>query len=222
MSMGRHLACVTFVFGFGLLASAAQADDKITIGFVTHSQGDPFIQQIIDGAQAAANDLGVNLKVAQQQGAAPDGQLKLVQNIVNAGAQGVATSVPGDSMAGSLNDIIAGGVPVVQFNLLSAAVKAPYVGEKSTQSGRILGKAIVEKIGGAGAKGKVILGNCFPGLTVLENRAKGVEESLKTAPGVDNPWAVRRQGQRRRELQSLGAALCRQSRRGRACRTMRS
>ena len=130
MSMGRHLACVTFVFGFGLLASAAQADDKITIGFVTHSQGDPFIQQIIDGAQAAANDLGVNLKVAQQQGAAPDGQLKLVQNIVNAGAQGVATSVPGDSMAGSLNDIIAGGVPVVQFNLLSAAVKAPYVGEK--------------------------------------------------------------------------------------------
>lgn len=184
MSMGRHLACATFVFGLGLLASGAQADDKITIGFVTHSQGDPFIQQIIDGAQAAANILDVNLKVAQQQGAAPDGQLKLVQNIVNAGAQGVATSVPGDSMAGSLNDIIAGGVPVVQFNLLSAAVKAPYVGEKSTQSGRILGKAIVDKVGGAGAKGKVILGNCFPGLTVLENRAKGVEESLKTAPGV--------------------------------------
>ena len=122
--------------------------------------------------------------MAQQQGAAPDGQLKLVQNIVNAGAQGVATSVPGDSMASSLNEIIASGVPVVQFNLLSAAVKAPYVGEKSTQSGRILGKAIVEKIGGAGAKGKVILGNCFPGLTVLENRAKGVEESLKTASGV--------------------------------------
>lgn len=145
MSMGRHLACVTFVFGFGVLASAAQADDKITIGFVTHSQGDPFIQQIIDGAQAAANDLGVTLKVAQQQGAAPDGQLKLVQNIVNAGAAGIATSVPGDSMASSLNDIIASGVPVVQYNLLSAAVKAPYVGEKSTQSGRILGKAIVER-----------------------------------------------------------------------------
>jgi ABC-type sugar transport system substrate-binding protein len=184
MSMGRLLGCVTFAFGFGLLASAAQAEEKITIGFVTHSQGDPFIQQIIDGAQAAANDLGVTLKVAQQQGAAPDGQLKLVQNIVNAGAQGVATSVPGDSMANSLNEIIASGVPIVQFNLLSAVVKAPYVGEKSTQSGRILGKVIVDKVGGAGAKGKVIIGNCFPGLTVLENRAKGVEESLKTASGI--------------------------------------
>ena len=221
MSPGRYLACATLVFGFGVLASTAQAEDKITIGFVTHSQGDPFIQQIIDGAQAAADDLGVTLKVAQQQGSAPDGQLKLVQTIVNAGAQGVATSVPGDSMANSLNDIIAGGVPVVQFNLLSAAVKAPYVGEKSTQSGRILGKAIVDKLGGAGAKGKVIIGNCFPGLTVLENRGKGVKESLATAPGVSVLGSVRRQGQRRRELQPLGAALRGQSRRGRSCRPVR-
>ena len=150
MSMGRYFGCATLALGFGVLAASAKAEDKMTIGFVTHSQGDPFIQQIIDGAQAAANDLGVTLKVAQQQGAAPDGQLKLVQNIVNAGAQGVATSVPGDSMANSLNDIIASGVPIVQFNLLSAAVKAPYVGEKSTQSGRILGKAIVDKLVGVG------------------------------------------------------------------------
>jgi ABC-type sugar transport system substrate-binding protein len=162
MFMGRFFACATLVLGFGVVSASAQAEDKITIGFVTHSQGDPFIQQIIDGAQAAANDLGVNLKVAQQQGAAPDGQLKLVQNIVNAGAQGVATSVPGDSMAGSLNDIIASGVPIVHFKVLSAAVKAPYVGEKSTQSGRILGKAIVDKVGGAGAKGKVVIGNWPP------------------------------------------------------------
>ena len=63
-------------------------------------------------------------------------------------------------------------------------MNAPYVGEKSVQSGRILGKMIVDKLGGAGAKGTVIIGNCFPGFPVLENRAKGVEESLKAAPGL--------------------------------------
>jgi len=42
----------------------------------------------------------------------------------------------------------------------------------------------VDKLGGASAKGKVIIGNCFPGFPVLENRAKGVEESLKAAPGL--------------------------------------
>ena len=167
-----------------VLSPAARADDKIVIGFVTHAQGNPFVQQIIDGAQAAADDLGVTLKVAQQAGGAPEGQLKLSQSLAAAGASGIATSVPGDSMAKGLNELIAGGEPIAQFNLLSTAVKAPYVGEKSVQSGRILGKAVLDKIGGAGAKGKIVIGNCFPGFPVLENRAKGVEESLKAAPGV--------------------------------------
>ena len=165
----------------GLASSSASAEDKIVIGFVTHAQGNPFIQQIVDGAQAAAGDLGVTLETAAQSGGAPEGQFKLAQNFANSGAHGIATSVPGESMAKGLNEIIASGVPIVQFNLLSTAVKAPYVGEKSTESGRILGKMIVEKLGGASAKGTVILGNCFPGFPVLENRAKGVEESLKVA-----------------------------------------
>ncbi|MCB1486217.1 MAG: hypothetical protein KDJ88_02040, partial [Bauldia sp.] len=67
-----------------LLASAAAvapaAAEDITLGFVTHAQGNPFIQQIIDGAQAAAKDLGVTLEVAQQPGSQAEGQLKLTQN----------------------------------------------------------------------------------------------------------------------------------------------
>nr|WP_238812742.1 sugar ABC transporter substrate-binding protein [Paraburkholderia sp. SG-MS1] len=173
--------------------SAAFAQSPVTIGFVTHSQGDAFIQQIIDGAQSAAKDLGVNLKVAQQSGSAPDAQLKLVQNIVNAGAAGVATSVPGESMTRGLNDIIAAGIPMVQYNLIGESVKAPYVGERSTESGRILGRMVLDKLGGKSAKGKVVIGNCFPGLASLENRAKGVEESLKSAPGIQvlGPYDVK-------------------------------
>ncbi len=173
------------VAGMAAVLGAGAASAQETIGFVTHSQGDPFIQQIIDGAEAAAKDLGVTLNVAQQAGSAPEGQLKLVQNFVNAGAQGVATSVPGESMANALNEIIASGVPIVQYNLLSQAVNGPYVGEKSVESGRVLGRIVVEKLGGASATGTVILGNCFPGIPVLENRARGVQESLKVAAGLN-------------------------------------
>lgn len=173
------------VAGMAAVLGAGAASAQETIGFVTHSQGDPFIQQIIDGAEAAAKDLGVTLNVAQQAGGAPEGQLKLVQNFVNAGAQGVATSVPGESMAKALNEIIASGVPIVQYNLLSQGVNGPYVGEKSVESGRVLGRIVVDKLGGASATGTVILGNCFPGIPVLENRAKGVQESLKVAAGLN-------------------------------------
>ncbi len=165
-------------------AATSAPPARIKIGFVTHVRGNPFIQQIIDGANAAAKDLNVELQVTGPEGGDADAQLKAVQTLVASGAQGIATSVPGESMASGLNAIIESGIPVVQFNLLSASVKAPYVGERSVQSGRILGTQVLEKIGGPSANGKVIIGNCFPGFPVLENRAKGVRESLAAAPGI--------------------------------------
>jgi ABC-type sugar transport system substrate-binding protein len=59
---------------------AARADD-ITIGFVTHAQGNPFVEQIVDGAKAAAADLRVTLKVQESPGGSPEGQLKLAQGL---------------------------------------------------------------------------------------------------------------------------------------------
>ena len=161
------------------------APESIKIGFVTHVLGNPFIQQIIDGANAAAADLNVELQVTGPEGGDADAQLKAVQTLVASGVEGIATSVPGESMASGLNEIVASGIPVVQFNLLVTSVKAPYVGERSVESGRILGQKVLDKLGGASATGKVIIGNCFPGFPVLENRAKGVQESLKAAAGLE-------------------------------------
>jgi ABC-type sugar transport system substrate-binding protein len=163
---------------------APSAPASIKLGFVTHVVGNPFIQQIIDGAKAAAKDLNVDLQVTGPEGGDADAQLKAVQSLVAAGVKGVATSVPGVSMASGLNDIVKSGVPIVQFNLLVASVKAPYVGERSVESGRILGAKVLEKLGGTSATGQVIVGNCFPGFPVLENRAKGVKESLSKAAGI--------------------------------------
>jgi ABC-type sugar transport system substrate-binding protein len=64
-------------------------------------------------------------------------------------------------------------------------VNAPYVGERSVESGRILGSQVLELLGGESAEGKVIIGNCFPGFPVLENRAAGVQESLAAASGIE-------------------------------------
>src|SRR6185503_583217 len=53
-------------------ASSAPAEstppEAIKLGFVTHVLGNPFIQQIIDGANAAAKDLNVDLQVTGPEG----------------------------------------------------------------------------------------------------------------------------------------------------------
>ncbi len=166
-------------------AAEEAPQEALTIGFVTHVVGNPFIQQIIDAAQQAADDLGVELQVTGPAGAEADAQLKAAQSLVAAGANGIAISVPSDSMVQGLNKIIADGTPIVTFNLLQPAVNGPYVGEKSVESGRILGEAMLSFLGGDGATGQAILGNCFPGFPVLENRAKGVQEALAAAPGIE-------------------------------------
>ena len=163
----------------------SEAPESIKIGFVTHVLGNPFIQQIIDGAEAAAADLNVELQVTGPEGGDANAQLIAVQSLVASGVDGIATSVPGESMASGLNEIIDSGVPIVQFNILSPSVKAMYVGERSVESGRTLGALVLEEIGGESATGQVVIGNCFPGFPVLENRATGVQESLAAAPGIE-------------------------------------
>src|SRR5215216_2000508 len=89
---------IVAALAFGVLTlgagGSAVAQDPMKIGFVTHAQGNPFIQQIVDGAEAAAKDLGVTLVVSQESGGDPEAQLRAVQNFVNSGVKGVATSVP--------------------------------------------------------------------------------------------------------------------------------
>jgi ABC-type sugar transport system substrate-binding protein len=180
------IAVVTaLVFSASAVATPAQAAQKrLTIGFVVHVIGNPVIQLIIDAAQMAARDLNVKLIVTGPAGAEGDAQLTAVQNLAASGVDGIATSVPAASMVKGLNTIIKAGTPIVMFNGLGEGVNGPYVGEKSVESGRLLGKMVLEKIGGATAKGGVIVGNCYPGFPVLENRSKGVIESLTKAPGI--------------------------------------
>lgn len=159
--------------------------EGIRLGFVTHVIGNPFIQQIVDGAEQAADELGVDLQVTGPEGFDGDLQLQSVQSLADAGVQGIATSIAGESMVSGLNALIDSGLPVVQFNVLSTAVKAPYVGERSVESGRILGGLILEQLGGEGASGKVIIGNCSPGFPVLDNRVKGLQEALAGASGIE-------------------------------------
>lgn len=188
MKKFRLAIALVFVAGLSSVLAAtstakkrSEQQQKFTIGFVVHVRGNPFIQQIIDGAQAAGKDLGVTIKVAGPPEFDADAQLKMVQDLFAAGADGVATSIPGESMVKALNQLVAQGKPVVQFNLLSKNLNAPYVGERSTASGRILGRLIGNRLGGRNATGKAIIGICAPGFPVLENRNRGVKQGLKTA-----------------------------------------
>jgi ribose transport system substrate-binding protein len=175
------LAAVGSVLASTASAQKQKPEAKLTFGFVVHVLGNPFIQQIIDGAMAAGKSLGVTVKAAGPPDGDPNVMLKDIQDFFAAGAAGVATSCQSESLVKPLNALIKAGKPVVSFNITCHDLNAPYVGERSVNSGRILGGLIGEKLGGQRATGKVVTGICFPGIPVLVNRNKGVVEGLKKA-----------------------------------------
>jgi ABC-type sugar transport system substrate-binding protein len=176
------LTAVVSVLASGASAQKQQTQQKkLTFGFVVHVLGNPFIQQIIDGAMAAGRDLGVTVKVAGPNNGDANVMLKDIQDFFGAGADGVATSCQSESLVKPLNQVIASGKPVASFNITCHDLNAPYVGERSVNSGRILGGLVGQKLGGQRATGKVVTGICFPGIPVLTNRNKGVVQGLKRA-----------------------------------------
>ena len=69
------LTAAMVVTASGVATPAQAAPKKLTIGFVVHVIGNPFINQIIEAAKMAAKDLNVTLKVtgpAGAEGDAPD------------------------------------------------------------------------------------------------------------------------------------------------------
>jgi ABC-type sugar transport system substrate-binding protein len=177
----------------GLATAQTEKSDDLQIGFVIHAIGIPFIQQILDGARAAAEDYGVSLVEAGPQGADPNQQIALVEDVVATGVDGVITSVYADSMIRPVNRIIEQGIPVVLANVGTPKVPAPYVGEASAQSGYVLGKTIIGFLEKQPELSVAILGNCFPGSPSLENRVRGVKTAFEEAGIVelDGPYDVK-------------------------------
>ncbi|MBA2298300.1 MAG: substrate-binding domain-containing protein, partial [Actinobacteria bacterium] len=104
MRIARHIimiAGLVALVGLGAGASTAegtpqaQTQKKLTIGFVTHFVGNPFIKQVAQAARDAGKDLGVTVKITGTPGFDPAAQLKIVQDLFASGADGVSTSITG-------------------------------------------------------------------------------------------------------------------------------
>lgn len=165
--------------------SAAKSADGLKLGLVLHVRI-PFTQQIADGAQAGAEQYGVDLQVAGPQGFDPPAQVKAVQDTIAAGAKGIATvPFPADLWKRPIELAQDQGVPIVSLNVAALDTASPvYVGENSLELGGRLAELALTELG-ADAKGDVVVGICAPGTFPLELRMQGIRNVFAAkAPGV--------------------------------------
>jgi len=155
----------------------------LTIAMITHeAPGDTFWDKIRAGAEAAAERLGVDLKYSNDNEAS--GQATLVENAVDSGVDGIATTLAyPDAMKGAVDKALEAGIPTVGFNQGIDQWKdfglKMYFGSDETLAGRTVGERLTEE--GAGRALCVIQEQ---GSVALEARCAGVKETFSNTENI--------------------------------------
>ena len=140
-------------------ASSAMAKDSdhdwsnLDLLFLIWSQSsNPFFEAVVNGAQDAAEDQGVNIDV-QYGEEDPVTQSNILETAIASGIDGIATIVADDN---AYDDILCGamdkGIPVVTFNIddsegADGTCRMAFMGQDFVETGYLIGKRMIEEHG---------------------------------------------------------------------------
>ena len=155
--------------------------EDFTIAMVTHeAPGDTFWDKIRNGAEQAAKDHGITLNYSNNQDAGE--QATLVQNAIDSGVDGLATTLPTpDAIGPTVRKAIDAGIPTVAFNAGINDYKnygiGMYFGSDEDLAGQTVGTKIAQE-----SPGHTVCVIQEQGQVQLEARCAGVQ---KTNPDTE-------------------------------------
>lgn len=157
--------------------SAGSGEGDLSFAVITHgSAGDAFWDVVQNGAEAAGEDLGVD--VDYQSDGDPQRQAQLIDAAVNQGVDGIVVSMANpDALQESVEAAVAAGIPVVTINS---------GGDRSAEFGAIGHVGQDETIAGEGAGRELAADGARSVLCVIheagnighEQRCAGAEKGL--------------------------------------------
>jgi simple sugar transport system substrate-binding protein len=158
--------------------SSGGTGQKFTIAMVTHeAPGDTFWDKIRNGAEQAAKDHGVTLNYSNNQDAGE--QSTLVQNAIDSGVDGLATTLPTpDAIGPTVRKAVDAGIPTVAFNAGINDYKTygigMYFGSDEDLAGQTVGTKISQE-----SPGHTVCVIQEQGQVQLEARCAGVKQTFK-------------------------------------------
>lgn len=166
-------------------------EEKIKVGFVIKVIN-PFFKVMIEGAQAKADELGVELLVgAASEQTKTEEQIAIVQDMVSKGVKAICIApMDSEALLPCLAEAQEAGVVVINLDnrLNPETAKTlnmkpiPFVGVSDENSAYLAGKAICEEIGG---EGKVAIIEGIQSADNAQQRKAGAERAFNEYEGVE-------------------------------------
>jgi ABC-type sugar transport system substrate-binding protein len=179
----------TLVLGLALAACGNDAGSKrLKMGIAVPNNSLNFAREMYQGATVAAEHAGnIDFKVVGPPNTDGPAEVQLFQNLAVTHDDGIVLfNLDPPIFTRPAAQVVDQGVPVVALDTepTSGSKIGFFVGTDNYELGGLLGEAAAKKLG-PGAKGTVVLGQTDLGVPVLDNRIKGIKETLaKQEPGL--------------------------------------
>lgn len=179
---------LAFCFFFTLLVvvqnEASAAAKRYKMVFIVKSMDNPFWNMMLEGAQMAAKDLGLEIK-----GLAPikpnnvEEQIRQMEDAITAKMDAIIV-VPSDSkgIVPGIEKANRAGVPVFTSNTRAFGGKfIGFAGAPNEEAAYLVSKTFLEMTGG---KGNAIILEGVPGAQTAIDRKTGIDRAIKEFPNV--------------------------------------
>lgn len=170
----------------GAAAVPATADD-VNISFIVKDMTNPYYARMGDGAQRAADELGVNLTwVSAQFNGDIEGQIGVMEaELVKSPDAIVLVPMNATALIPKIMEANSMGIPVITADTRAEEGMADietFVGLDEKQSFMGMAEFVVEQLGG---QGKIAILEGFRGSSTAELRLEGMMEVFDAAEGIE-------------------------------------
>ena len=158
-------------------------DATVTLGLSVSTLQNPFFVSLRDGAQTAADRLGVEL-VVKDAGDDVEQQKTQVQELIDANVSAILINpVDGDAIVPAIEAANEASVPVLTIDRSASGGEiVSHVASDNLAGGRMAAEYLAENLGGAG---KVIELEGIPGTSAAEARGSGFNEAIATSEEIE-------------------------------------
>ncbi|MGH2678056.1 MAG: ABC transporter substrate-binding protein [Actinomycetota bacterium] len=216
MSVRRLLALVAVT---ALVAAACQEEqgngggggegEALDIVLIQGVAGDEFYITMDCGAQAAAEELGVNYSVQGPNEFDPTEQIPIVEAVVAQQPDAILIApTERTALIAPLQAAQDAGITVVLVDTIvdDESIGVSRIATDNVEGGRVAGEALVELIGG---EGSVFVNTTQPGVSTVEERQQGFEEVIGGETGIEYLGAEFNNDDPTRAAQITSAVLAR-------------
>lgn len=161
-------------------------DESLRIVMLLNDQFDPYYLTLVSGAEAKAEELGVEFEWQAPTTLDVASQTALLQSVAATKPDGIIMSaLDADAMVAPMKQVMDSGVPIVTVDadVNDPSARLGTVKSNGIEAGIMAADAMAELLGGEGKVGYV---GYIPGIQSVDVRLQGWTEQLAKHPGLEN------------------------------------